>query len=326
MLRHPAFRYLLLVVLCLLALMGAGPRRMIRGFPLGSVVSVDSDAGEVSVDLGSRDGVMKGIGFVIVDDKGNTAASITAKEIYPDMFWSGKIDPGVLSAVKAGMQVRWLFTLEVTALLTARKQDTVEAYRGFIKRYPGSAFIPGLIKGLPDATLKALNPDYYDAWKLYTREAFQGIIKKYPGTGYAAAAQSEIKSIEAYEAQEEREKKEREKRAAEAEAERARQEAIELKVQERQDRARRREVLGKIINRSGSAVRFVFTPDDLPETTVQAGATADARAAAGRYHYKVYKVEPNPPAPAFGEEAKPPDPVKEGDIDLEFDFWELDYP
>jgi hypothetical protein len=67
--------------------------------------------------------------------------------------------------------------------------------------------------------LKGINPDYYEARKRYRREDFQKVIKKYPGTGFALAAEKEIKSIDAFDADKQKATAERAKRAAEAEAE-----------------------------------------------------------------------------------------------------------
>jgi len=307
--------------------MGAAPRQMLRGYPLGSVVSVDKDAGTVSVDLGSGDGVMQGFGFVVVDEKGGEAASITAREVYSDLFWSDKVAPGKITGLRAGMQVRWNFTPEVAAILKARKDGTAGAYRDFAARFPASRFLPGLIKGLPDGMLREVNPDYYQAWKSYTKDAFQEFIKKYPGTGFASAAADEIKAIDAYDSRQEQARKERERVAAAAEKERAKREAVEQRVRDRQQKAQRNELLGKITNNSTSPVRFSFEPaGEIPDTTVLASSSMDIRATAGTYSYKVYPIEDKPGAlPSFGDDAKP-QPLKEDKVDIMFDFWEITYP
>ncbi len=319
------FKYLLLALFCMSAFIGAGPRQMLRGYPLGSVVSVDKDTGAVSVDLGARDGVMKGIGFVVVDKGGREMLSITAKEVYSDLFWSGGVNPQASVGVRSGMQVRWLFTPEVSGLLNARKQGTAEAYREFITRFPGSLFIPEMIKGMPDATMKELNPDYYQAWKEYTKDAFQAVIKKYPGTGFDKAAEGEIKSIESYEAELEKIRKEREKAAAAAAQEQKRREAIDQKVREREEKPLKVLTPGKLENKSSVPVRFVFEPaGEIPETRVQPNSQAEVRAASGSYNYKVYKVEENQ-LPGLAGDTKP-QPLKEGAFDIRFDAWDLIYP
>ena len=305
-------------------LLGAGP--VIRGFKTGSVVTVNRDAGEISVDLGSNDNVVKGMSFAVVDGKGHQEALITVRELYDDLFWSGKLKPEEIGKIKPGYQARWILTPEVAALLAAKKAGTADAYKDFISRYPGSAFLAGLISSIPEDMLKPINPDYYAALKSYRSEDFKGIIKKYPGTGFAKAAESELKNIEAYNAEQAKIEEEREKRAAAAEQERKRQEAIDAQISQKRGNAFQREALGKLVNNSMDPVRFVFDePSSLPPTTVNANSSVDARQNTGSYKYKVFKVEQQ--QQAFSTDANTQEqPVKEGSIDISADFWEIDYP
>jgi hypothetical protein len=320
--KYQTFLFLLLMAF---AFIGAGARPMMRGFPLGSVVTVDRDLGIISVDLGTRDYVLKGLTFAVVDKGGHQVALVRANELYNDLFWSDKLQPGQLNAVSAGMQVRWLFTPETSALLDARKKDTVEAYRYFISRFPASPYVPELIRSIPDEKLRELNPDYYSAHKSYTKDSFEAVIKKYPGSGFAAAAKDEIKAIDAYDAEQEKVREERKRRAAEAEIERKKQEAVEEKIRQSKESAQKREALGKLKNNSSDTVRFVFKePTDVPPTTVLPGSSADMRLYTGNYSYEVYKVEEE----KFGInlDDKQQQPLKSGTIDIEFDFWEVSYP
>ena len=317
---------LTIIGLACLIFLGAGP--VIRGFKTGSVVSVDRDSGEISVDLGTRDNVVKGMTFAIVDGQGQQAALVTVGELYDDLFWSGKLKPEEIRAIKPGYQARWILTPEVAALLDAKKKNTAEGYKDFIARYPGSVFMAGLISSMPEDVLKEVNPDYYEALKDYRSEDFRNIIKKYPGTGFAKAAETELKNIEAYNAEQAKIEKEREKRAAAAEEERKREEAIEARInQQKQNAAFQREALGKLVNNSMDPVRFVFDePTTLPPTTVGANSSVDARQTTGSYKYKVFAVGQQQPAFSTDPNAQPQQPLKEGSIDISADFWEIDYP
>jgi hypothetical protein len=318
-------KYLALLLILAFALIGAGARPMLRGFPLGSVVTVDRDLGIISVDLGTRDFVLKGLAFAVVDKEGHQVAQVRANELYSDLFWSDKLPAAQLNSVSAGMQVRWLFTPETSALLDARKKDTVEAYRYFIVRFPKSPYISELIKTIPDDKLKELNPDYYSARKSYTKDAFEGIIKKYPGSGFAAAAKDEIKAIDAYDAEEEKVRAERARRAAEAEAQRKKQEAVEEKILQSKEKTQTREALGKLRNNSANTVRFVFKePSDIPPTTVLPNSAADVRLSTGNYSYEVYKVEEEKFGVSLDQQQATP--IKTGTVEIQFDFWEVTYP
>ncbi|HEY3346760.1 MAG TPA: hypothetical protein VGK71_03970, partial [Nitrospirota bacterium] len=125
-------KFALLALMCLTVFVGARP--MLRGYALGSVLSVDSRAGEVSVDLGSKDYAIKGFEFVVVDGKGNPVANIKAREVFDDRFWSEKLTADELASVRPGMQVRWLFTPEIISLLTAKKSGKAEAYIKFFTK------------------------------------------------------------------------------------------------------------------------------------------------------------------------------------------------
>lgn len=319
-------RVLVFLALAWVLLLGAGPG--IRGFKTGSVVSVDRDTGEISVDLGTQDNVFKGMTFAIVDEHGQQAALVTVGELYDDLFWSGKLKPEELGTIKPGYQARWILTPEVAALLQASKEGTAQAYKDFIARYPGSVFLAGLISSMPEGVLKEVNPDYYEALKDYRSEDFENIIKKYPGTGFAKAAGTELKNIEAYNAEQARIEKEREKRAAAAEEEMKRQEAIEARIsQQKQNNAFQREALGKLVNNSTDPVRFVFDePSTLPPTTVNANSSMDARQTTGSYKYKVFGAGQQQQAFSSDANAQPEQPLKEGSIDISADFWEIDYP
>jgi hypothetical protein len=319
-------KYQTFLFLLLMAVAFIGARPMMRGFPLGNVVTVDRDLGIISVDLGTRDFVLKGLTFAVVDKNGHQVAQVRANELYNDLFWSDKLPASQLNAVSAGMQVRWFFTPETSALLDARKKDTVEAYRYFIGRFPASPYVPELIRAIPDEKLKELSPDYYRARKSYTKDSFEAIIKKYPGSGLAAAARDEIKSIDAYDAEQAKVREERQKRAAAAEAERKKQEALEEKIRQSKDTTQKREALGKLKNNSTDTVRFVFKePTDAPPTTVPPNSYTDMRLSTGNYSYDVYKVEEE----KFGmtlDDKQQQQPLKSGTIDIEFDFWEVSYP
>ncbi|MBI5190152.1 MAG: hypothetical protein HZA22_05715 [Nitrospirae bacterium] len=322
------------MIICMTALAGAGPiRPMMRGYPVGRVVEVNKDAGLVSVDLGSSDGVLKGMGFAVVDAKGGQAAAIAAGEVYADRFWSVKLPADKARKVRPGMEVRWLLTPEVIALSGAVKKGSPESYKEFIATFPSSGFIPEVIDDLPETTLREISPEYYEAWKAYTRYSFEEFIEKHPGTGFALAAQAELGAIEEFEAEGERIRKGREERAKAAEAERARQQAVEDKIRERQERASRRESLGKLVNNSDTAVRFVFDPpSEQSPVAVLPGSYSEIRHVAGSYTYKVFPVEDPDAAPAVrefgpdGEAPLGPTPLKEGEADTEFDFWEIEYP
>ena len=347
-------KYLRFFLLILMALPLLGARPMLQGFPIGTVTAVDKDAGTVSVDLGAKDGVLPGMTFLVVNGAGREAASVTAGELYSDLFWSEKLPPRELNAISEGMQARWVLTPEIIALAKARKDDSGEAFKSFYHRYPKSRFMAALIREMPEEKLKKVSPVYYAAFKVYTKESFEDIIKNYPGTAFAEAASAEIKSIEGYDKEQAKLRADRAKRAAEAEAEAKKQEAIEDKINAQQNKAQQKEYLGKLRNNSGSPVRFVFkAPSDIPQTTVPAGSSMDVRSVSGSFDYEVDsagdvsgqtgQTMPSMPAmPAMPsstqlQSAQPgtggqfetpggPAPLKTGTVDIQFDFWEADYP
>ena len=367
----PSRKYSSLLVLLFLAVFLMGARQTIMGFPIGNVTEIDRKAGIVCVDIGKKDGVLPGMTFLIVNESGQEVTRITSKEMYSDMFWSGNLPLYELNKITVGMQARWLLTPEIVALNRAMKAGSGEAYKDFLARFPKSRFIAPLLKEIPEKKLKEINPDYYAAFKTYTKDSFSGIIKKYPGTGFAQAAADEIKSIDDYEKEQKKIEAERAKQAAAAEAEEKRQEAIEEKIKAQQQMAQEKEYLGKLRNNSGSPVRFVFkSPCEIPATVVPANSYMDARSYPGSFEYNVYSVGDtsltNQAAPAwpqnqagqpgmtdqFGQpgqgnqtgqpgfpgdnapETQPvggtqpsgPQPLKTGTVDVQFDFWEADYP
>ncbi|MDA8087025.1 MAG: hypothetical protein M0Z75_10040 [Nitrospiraceae bacterium] len=368
-------KYIGLAGLLFAAVFLTGARQTIMGFPIGNVTGVDRKAGVVSVDIGKKDGVLPGMTFLIVTASGQEAARITSSEIYSDMFWSAKMPLYELDKISAGMQARWLLTPEIVALDRAMKADSGDAYRGFLARFPKSRFIAPLLREMPEKKLKEISPDYYAAFKAYTKDSFDKIIRKYPGTGFAQAAADEIKSIDAYEKEQKKIEAERAKRAAEAEAEEKRQEAIEEKIQAQRQMAQQKEYLGKLRNNSSSPVRFVFkSPCEIPSTVVQANSNMDVRSYPGSFEYDVYSVDDassnqaaqawqmnqapsqsfqanqagqfgqlNQPGqtsvqagqdsqagqtafPGEGTQTSGPQPLKTGTVDVQFDFWEADYP
>ncbi len=348
------FKFSLLLLIAL-PLMGA--RQTIMGFPVGAVIEVNRDAREVCVNIGKKDGVLPGMMFLIVTQSGQEAARITSSEMYSDMFWSDKLPLYELNKITDGMQARWLLTPEIVALNHAVKAGSSEAYKDFLARFPHSRFIAPLLRELPEKNLKEINPDYYAAFKAYTKDSFNGIIKKYPGTGFAQAAADEIKSIDGYEKEQKKREAERAKAAAAAAAEEKRQEAVEAKLRAQQQMAQQKEYLGKLRNNSSSPVRFVFkSPSEVPSTVVQANSSMDVRSYPGSFGYDVYSIDDtsrtsqaaqaaqmdqfNQPGQAdqFGQtgqtgqtagqtgQASGPQPLKTGTVDVEFDFWEADYP
>ena len=317
------FRFALLAVISMVALVAARPT--IRGYPTGSVTEVDRKAGIVSVDLGMNDGVFKGVSFAVVDDKGHQLARITAREVYEDLFWSDSIAPAAIRDISPGMQVRWLLTSEVTALVEARRLGTVQAYSRFLRAFPDSRFIPDLVSSLPEEKLKELDPEYYEAWKKYTKDSFGEYMKKHPRKGLSKAAEREIASIESYEKDREKELAERAKRAAEAEEQRKKQEAVDEKIREQARKALPgRELLGRLVNNSAQPVRFAFDPpSEQQPVTVAPNSVSEMRHPQGTFGYKVYAVETGAFAPPPGEAPKP---IKEGSADMQFDFWQVTYP
>ena len=315
------FKFAALVALCFLSVAASNP--MLRGYPVGKVTSVNKAAGIISVDLGSRDFVLKGFQFAIVDGEGRQVAKVFADEVYRDVFWSGKLAQAEFGKIRPGFQARWLFTPETKAAADALKRNEAGSYKSLIERFPKSAYLPQVIALIPEKMLKGINHDYYEARKRYRREDFQKVIKKYPGTGFALAAEKEIKSIDAYDADQQKAMAERAKRAAEAEAEQKRRQALDEKMSQKQNTAQRREALGKLVNNSASAVKFVFDePSALAPVTVMPNSFMDARQQTGSYTYKVYKVEDSfVPVPDQKHQV-----LKEGNVDIQFDFWEVTYP
>lgn len=314
-------KFIALVALCFLSV--AASRPMLKGYPVGEVASVNQESGIISVDLGSQDFVLKGFPFAIVDGEGHQVAKVIADDIYKDVFWSAKLSQAELGKIRPGFQARWLFTPEVKAVADALKRNDAGSYKNLVERFPKSAYMPQVIALMPDEMIKAINSDYCEARKRCSREDFQNIIKKYPGTGFALAAEKEIKSIDAFEADQKKAAAERAKRAAEAEAEQKRRQAIDEKVAEKQNKAQGREALGKLVNNSASPVKFVFAePSELAPVTVMPNSFMDARQPTGSYTYKVYKADDSfNPAPG-----QQPQVLKEGAVDIQFDFWEVTYP
>lgn len=322
----PAVALAALAALCAVSFMGA--RKMFRGAPLGQVLEVDTRSGSVSVDLGEKDGVFKGIRFSVVDGKGGQAAVVTSAEVYDDLFWSSPLKPAEAARVRPGMQVRWIFTPELSLLLQARKKDSPEAWRNFAATYPDGEFLPQLVRRLPEPMLKEVDPAFYEAWKRYTAQGFEDYLKKNPEGGFAAAARAELKSLKEYEAEQERERLEREKRAAAYEEEMKRQEQVREKALARQRQREMEEMHGKLVNNSSGPVRFVFeSPSIMPQTVVKPGEEFEVNHPAGTYSYKVYAVEEEGAftgAPG-GEDAQPR-PLAEGTVEIVFDFWTVEYP
>ncbi|MGC2424795.1 MAG: hypothetical protein WA666_10655 [Nitrospirota bacterium] len=347
-------KYLSFFLLILMAVVLMGARPMIQGFPVGTVTAVDRDAGTVSINLGENDGVLPGMTFLVVNDAGHEAASVTAGELYSDLFWSEKLPPRELNNISAGMQARWVLTPEIIALAQARKDDSGEAFKSFYRRFPKSRFMAALIREMPEEKLKKVSPVYYAAFKAFTKESFKEIIKNYPGTAFAQAASAEIKSIEDYDKEQAKVQAERAKHAVEAEAEAKRQEDIEAKITAQQNKAQEKEYLGKLRNNTGSPVRFVFkAPSNLPPTTVPGGGSMDVRSGPGSFEYEVdsagdtsgqtgQTIQPSiamqpgmatqpgqtmqPGIGGLAEQASGPAPLKTGTVDIQFDFWEADYP
>ena len=316
------YLYIVLTALCLSALTGARPAVM--GHATGRVTAVDNKAGIVSVDLGKTDGVIKGLKFAVLDRKGLQVATVVAKDVYADLFWSDKIPHALFDRMDLDMEVRWVLTTETAMLLDARKKNTTEAYRNFLKFFPASKFLPELIKDMPDSMLEQLDPDYYRAWKTYTKESLREFVKRHPHSGLKGLAESEIKSLEAYDAEQKRLIKERAERAEAYEAERKRREEIENRVKSMSEMASRKEMMGKLTNNTDKPVLFVFLPpSDLPPETVMAKSKTEVRHTAGSYSYKIYAVEDKPAPAVPGTE---PVPLKEGTVDIQYDFWELAYP
>ncbi len=343
-------KYLSLAGLLFVFVFLAGARPTIMGFPIGAVTEIDRKAGIVCVDIGKKDGVLPGMTFLIVTESGQEAARITSSEMYSDMFWSARLPLYKLNKITVGMQARWLLTPEIVALNRAMKAGSGHAYKDFLARFPKSGFIAPLLRELPEKKLKEINPDYYAAFKAYTKESFSRIIKKYPGTGFAQAAADEIKSIDDYDKEQKKIEAERAKQAAAAEAEEKRQEAIEEKIKAQQQMAQEKEYLGKLRNNSSSPVRFVFkSPSEIPATVVPANSNMDVRSYPGSFEYDVYSVDDtsrtnqtaqagqmsqpgfpgdNAPGtqPGEGTQASGTTPLKTGTVDVQFDFWEADYP
>ena len=332
---HSTLRIIGALVLFVVALTGAD-RQMLRGYAIGRVLSVNVDEGRVSVDIGSNDYVLRGVQFSVVDESGREVAKLSTRQVYPELFWSDKLPAEITAKIRPGYSVRWVFTPETTALLYARKVDSVGVYREFIKEYPGSTLMAELLNSLQDDTLKELNPDYYEAWKRYTVDDLQSVADRYPGTSFAIAAAREIASIKSFDADQEKERAEREKRAAVEAAEQKRRQSVEEKAREVRDKTAR-SLLGKIRNNSGQSVRFAFDePDDLAPVTLQPNSVFEVRHSAGTFGYKVFKADDGqafavfPPPQALpgvqsGDVAKN-SPLKEGTVDVQFDFWEISYP
>jgi len=316
--------YLLLLVVCMSAFVGARPT--LRGFPVGKVNEVDRVNSTVSVDLGAKDGVFRGMTFSVVGEGGRQQALITIRDVSDDRSTSEKMQRGSVDDVMVGMGARLVFTPEVSMLISARKKDTAQAYKGFIAQFPASRFIPDLLLLLPADRLSGIDPEYYAAWKAYTKESFEAYIKRHPAGAFAGLAVDEIKKIEAYDTEQERQKKQDTEKAAAYEAESKRREELEEKMRYMTEMQQKDEFVGKLTNNSSSTVRFEFQPpSNLAPVTVEAGASADVRHPSGSYEYKVYAVEENPEF-APPDQTEPPQPVKEGTVDIELDLWELSYP
>ncbi len=321
----PAAALVALAALCAVSFMGA--RRTFRGVPLGTVLEVDARSGAVSVDLGEKDGVLKGIRFSVADGKGRQVAVVTPADVYDDFFWSSPIPAKEAAAVRPGMQVRWIFTPELSLLLQTRKKNDAEAYRNFAAAYPDSIFLPQLVRRLPEPVLKEVDPGFYEAWKLYTAQGFEDYLKKNPEGGFASAARAELKSLKEYEAERERERLEREKRAAAYQEEMRRQEEIRERALALQRLREKEELHGKLVNNSSAPVRFVFEPPSImPQTVVKPGEEFEVNHPEGTYKYKVYAVQEDAQASPFGGEDGEPQPLAEGTVEIVFDFWSLEYP
>ncbi len=64
-------KYLRFFLLILMAVVLMGARPTLKGFPVGTVMAVDRDAGTVSINLGEKDGVLPGMTFLVVNDAGH---------------------------------------------------------------------------------------------------------------------------------------------------------------------------------------------------------------------------------------------------------------
>ena len=153
------FKFAALVALCFLSV--AASRPMLRGYPIGKVTAVNQPAGIISVDLGSRDFVLKGFPFSIVDGEGRQVAKVIADEVYRDVFWSGKLAQAEFGKIRPGFQARWLFTPEIKAVADALKRNEAGSYKDLIERLRR---LPVVHNGMQALESDAPSYDYDDSW------------------------------------------------------------------------------------------------------------------------------------------------------------------
>jgi len=335
-------------VLCVAATASdACARPKLRGMVLGEVAGFDEDKQLVMVDIGAKEGVLRGIGFVVVDERGNEVAKIVADEVFEDLFWSAELGRNEFRRVQYGMQVRWLFTPESSTLVAARKKGTPEAYRNYLEMYPKGKLVHEFVKVMDPGMMQELDPEFYAAWKEYSAAALDAYAEVHSGTALAEAASAEAAVIKEYEKAQKEEQIKREKSAGTqggASADRpvtfrGGTDAEPFEVMYR----------GELVNDSSQRVTFEFdSPGRLGKTPVEPYGRRDVMHRAGTFTYRVYGEKDEfggiDAGGGFGtqdgfgadddvfRDAFPEDrtavqqPLKVDTVTIDFDMWEITYP
>jgi len=332
-----------------MAVQSANARPKLRGMTLGKVGGFDEDKDLVMVDIGSGEGVLRGMTFAVVDERGGQVALIEAGEVFDDLFWSAPLKTSDFRRVQYGMQVRWVFTPEMSALIAARNKGTPEAYRRYLETYPDGKLVTELVRNMDPDMMQALDPAFRAAWDEYTPKALDAYAEAHPRTALGKAALDESESIKKYEAEQEKLRKDTEK-ATRRPAEGGPGQAAPPVTGGEEDPFNVR-YKGALVNNSSQSVTFEIAPPGvLPKTTVGPFERVEVTHPQGTYTYNVYPVEDDfggmggfgdfggiPPDSGFGEPAAPdmggfaqppsgPVPLKVGEVDIQFDDWEITYP
>jgi len=294
--------------------------------------------------------------FAVVDKRGSQVALIEAGEVFDDLFWSTPLNASDFRRVEYGMQVRWVFTPEMSALIAARNRGTPEAYRAYLDSYPDGRFVTEFVRNMDPDMMKAIDPAFSDAWEEYTPAALDAYAEAHPRTALGRAASAEAESIKKYEAEQEKIKKDTEKAAHPPAGSGQEQAQPSPEGGEEGDLFNVR-YKGALVNNSSQRVTFEFEPPGvLPRTSVEPYGRVEVTHPQGTFTYSVYAADEGqsgmPAMPGFGDTGgfgEPgmdngfggPDssgmdgfgetpaervPLKTGTVDIEFDDWEITYP
>ncbi len=153
---------ILLLLLSLLTLMPD------VSFASWQVHHVNKSTGRITIDMGQRQGIEVGDTFVVLDSGRKILGGFVISEVFSDTSYSEKLAPYDLSLVKKGMSVRREEDYEYSAVKGSKIEETLS---GFISSFPESKYREEIERSLDQLRYdRAASVDTVNSYREFRRK------------------------------------------------------------------------------------------------------------------------------------------------------------